>query len=95
MLLNRHLHVEVVSAARCADVAVVAREGQHECCGPGSILLCMGLFSRFCVQALVHRRGGALHRARDMGSSLLSLRGIDSIQPISRPLALAIAAHRH
>src|SRR3979490_116405 len=25
---------------------------QHECCKPGPILLCMGLFSRFCVRAL-------------------------------------------
>src|SRR5882724_8667167 len=24
---------------------------QHECCEPGPILLCMGLFSRFCVRA--------------------------------------------
>ena len=25
---------------------------RHECCEPGPILLCMGLFSRFCVRAL-------------------------------------------
>src|SRR5882762_8439358 len=25
---------------------------QHECCEPGPNLLCMGLFSRFCVRAL-------------------------------------------
>ena len=29
------------------------RRTQHECCEPGPFLLCMGLFSRFCVQALL------------------------------------------
>src|SRR5882672_1759156 len=29
---------------------------QHECCEPGPILLCMGLFSRFCVRASIRRQ---------------------------------------
>jgi hypothetical protein len=37
----------------------------HECCEPGAILLCMGLFSRFCVQALRYTAEEALRHVRD------------------------------
>jgi hypothetical protein len=35
---------------------------QQECCEPGSTLLCMGLFSRFFVQALPCTAEGTLCR---------------------------------
>src|ERR1700730_4269730 len=41
---------------------------QQECCEPGSILLCMGLFSRFFVQALPCTAEGTLCRVRDTRS---------------------------
>src|SRR5712664_2712109 len=37
----------------------------HERCEPGPILLCMGLFSRFCVWALRYLRRGAVSGTRD------------------------------
>src|SRR5882672_76599 len=37
---------------------------QQECCEPGSTLLCMGLFSRFFVQALPCIAEGTLCRVR-------------------------------
>src|SRR5712671_5712139 len=41
---------------------------QQECCEPGSTLLCMGLFSRFFVQALPCTAEGTLCRVRDSRS---------------------------
>jgi len=41
---------------------------QQACCEPGSALLCMGLFSRFFVQALPCTAEGALCRVRDTRS---------------------------
>src|SRR4030081_3680167 len=41
---------------------------QQECCEPGSTLLCMGLFSRFFVQALPCTAEGTLCRVRDTRS---------------------------
>src|SRR6202049_1490593 len=41
---------------------------QQECCEPGSTLLCMGLFSRFLVQALPCTAEGTLCRVRDTRS---------------------------
>ena len=41
---------------------------QQECCEPGSTLLCMGLFSRFFVQALPCTAEGTLCRVRDTKS---------------------------
>src|SRR3984893_16133410 len=41
---------------------------QQECCEPGSTLLCMGLFSRFFVQALPWTAEGTLCRVRDTRS---------------------------
>ena len=46
----------------CPDAA------QQECCEPGSTLLCMGLFSRFFVQALPCTAEGTLCRVRDTRS---------------------------
>jgi hypothetical protein len=40
---------------------------QQECCEPGSTLLCMGLFSRFFVQAC-----RALPKGRNAGSEIVS-----------------------
>src|ERR1700692_9049 len=41
---------------------------QQECCEPGVTLLCMGLFSRFFVQALPCTAEGTLCRVRDTRS---------------------------
>src|SRR5882672_6051945 len=41
---------------------------QQECCEPGFTLLCMGLFSRFFVQALPCTAEGTLCRVRDTRS---------------------------
>src|SRR5258705_13903914 len=41
---------------------------QQECCEPGFILLCMGLFSRFFVQALPCTAEGTVCRVRDTRS---------------------------
>src|SRR3981081_1987720 len=49
---------------------------QHECCELGPILLCMGLFSRFCVRCTAHSvsktrvnaLAEALRRVRDARS---------------------------
>src|SRR5882724_13479678 len=41
---------------------------QQECCEPGSTLLCMGLFSRFFVQALPCTAEGTLCRVQDTRS---------------------------
>src|ERR1700736_5905244 len=41
---------------------------QQECCEPGSTLLCMGLFSRFFVQALPCTAEGTQCRVRDTTS---------------------------
>src|SRR3981081_1175047 len=60
---------------------------QHECCEPGPNLLCMGLFSRFCVRALrgiargvskarVNALAGALRCVRDTRSLDSSLRDV-------------------
>jgi len=43
-------------------------DAQQECCEPGSTLLCMGLFSRFFVQALPCTAEGTLCRVRDTRS---------------------------
>ena len=53
----------------CHDVALFFSypdAAQHECCEPGLILLCMGLFSRFCVQAPITlwRREHAIKKPR-------------------------------
>src|SRR6202022_1175434 len=53
--------------SRALDVA------QQECREPGSPLLCMGLFSRFFVQALPCTAEGALCRIRDTRSLVLAL----------------------
>jgi hypothetical protein len=45
-----------------------ADAAQQECCEPGSTLLCMGLFSRFFVQALPCTTEGTLCRVRDTRS---------------------------
>src|SRR3979490_2601222 len=63
---------------------------QHECCELGPILLCMGLFSRFCVRALrctahsasktrVNALAEALRCVRDTRSLVLRACG-ESIQ---------------
>ena len=52
---------------------------QHECCEPGPILLCMGLFSRFCVRALRCTAEEALRCVRDTRSLVLRAYG-ESIQ---------------
>src|SRR3981081_2813785 len=41
---------------------------QQECCEPGFTLLCMGLFSRFFVQALPCTAEGTVCRVRDTRS---------------------------
>src|SRR6195256_5782659 len=41
---------------------------QQECCEPGLTLLCMGLFSRFFVQALPCTAEGTVCRVRDTRS---------------------------
>src|SRR5882757_5126572 len=41
---------------------------QQECCEPGFTLLCMGLFSRFFVQALPCTAEGTVYRVRDTKS---------------------------
>jgi hypothetical protein len=41
---------------------------QQECCEPGFTLLCMGLFSRFFVQALPRTAEGTVCRVRDTRS---------------------------
>src|SRR6266480_562191 len=48
----------------------------HERCEPGPILLCMGLFSRFCVSGLrgVPRRGAALRPGHEIVSASRSRR---------------------
>src|SRR5712691_3401256 len=43
---------------------------QQECCEPGFTLLCMGLFSRFFVQALPCTAEGTVCRVRDTRSSV-------------------------
>src|SRR3982074_2205513 len=48
---------------------------QQECCEPGFTLLCMGLFSRFFVQALPCTAEEALCRVRDTRSLVLALTG--------------------
>src|SRR5213076_3036166 len=40
---------------------------RSECCAPGLILLCMGLFSRFCVWALRCTAEEYLRRVRETG----------------------------
>jgi hypothetical protein len=52
---------------------------QHERCDPEPILLCMGLFSRFCVRALRCTAEEALRCVRDTRSLVLRAYG-DSIQ---------------
>jgi hypothetical protein len=49
-----------IFSSRAPDTA------QHERREPGPILLCMGLFSRFCVQAQAVPTGGAAPRVRDI-----------------------------
>jgi hypothetical protein len=51
----------------------------HECCEPGPILLCMGLFSRFCVWAPRCAAEEALRCVRDARSLVLRAHG-ESIQ---------------
>jgi hypothetical protein len=58
MLGELRLQLELGSL-RARDAA------QQECCEPGSTLLCMGLFSRFFVQALPCTAEGTLCRVRD------------------------------
>src|ERR1700675_912007 len=52
---------------------------RHECGEPGPILLCMGLFSRFCVQALRCTAEETLRRVQDTRSLVLRAYG-ESIQ---------------
>src|SRR6266487_6712230 len=49
---------------------------QQECCEPGFTLLCMGLFSRFCVQALPCTPEGTICRVRDTKSLVPRAYGI-------------------
>src|SRR5947207_2833106 len=44
---------------------------RRECCEPGPILLCMGLFSRFCVWALRCTADEYLHCVRDTSYRLI------------------------
>src|SRR3982074_3398663 len=48
---------------------------QREGCGPGATHLCLGLFSRFFVQALPCTAEEALCRVRDTRSLVLALTG--------------------
>jgi hypothetical protein len=67
---------------------LVRREGE-----PGPILLCMGLFSRFCVWTLRCTAEEYLHGVRDTKSSALRANGYSiRLQPI--PLQLAFAGIR-
>jgi hypothetical protein len=61
-----------------ADVAPAGRK-PHERCEPGPILLCMGLFSRFCVWAPRCIAEEALRCVRDTRSLVLRAHG-ESIQ---------------
>ena len=52
---------------------------QHECCEPEAVLLCMGVFSRFCVRALRCTAEESLRCIRDTRSVVLRAYG-ESIQ---------------
>src|SRR5712691_4879303 len=80
---------------------------QQECCEPGFTLLCMGLFSRFFVQALPCTAEGTVCRVRDTRSlvpraygtnrsssntSCSSARNGDSVLPHPRVSAIALIA---
>src|SRR3984893_5745571 len=60
---------------------------QQKCCEPGSTLLCMGLFSRFFVQALPCTPEGTLCRVRDTRSLVLAFTERSDPTPTHHALA--------
>jgi hypothetical protein len=61
---------------------------QQECCEPGFTLLCMGLFSRFFVQALPCTAEGTVCRVRDTRSLVPRIDPVPTHQALAEALRL-------